>query len=369
MNIMKTRLAIVTNIPAPYRIPVYELLSNKPSIQLTVIFCSEVEPDRVWHLAKGKFDAIYLKQRFVTFRERFIHINPDVWQNLRKIKPDVIITTGYNPTHLIAYLYTRLYGAKHIAMTDGTLQSEARLSRFHQWLRRWVMSGTCAFIAASNDGFNLFRSYGVTEVTMFKSPLCADNAAYSAIHNDAKKYDLLFVGRFAEGKNPVFTLDVAAEVAVRLARRVSIAFVGSGPLEGTIRARAASLDSCVDTTFLGFAQKDELPFHYAGARVFLFATSGDVWGVVANEACAAGLPVIVSPHAGVAGELVVDGDNGYVRDLDVQAWATAACELLTYQALYIRMSDRSKEKVKAYSYANAANGIADAVSFVTRSAA
>ena len=60
--------------------------------------------------------------------------------------------------------------------------------------------------------------------------------------------------------------------------------------------------------FHGFAAQRELPDLYRSAKVFLFPTLADVWGVVANEACAAGLPVIVSPHAGVAGELVRDDD-------------------------------------------------------------
>jgi glycosyltransferase involved in cell wall biosynthesis len=64
----------------------------------------------------------------------------------------------------------------------------------------------------------------------------------------------------------------------------------------------------------------ELPEVFSKARIFLFPTKFDCWGLVANEACAAGLPVFISPHAGAAGELVKSGINGYVLELDVNVW-------------------------------------------------
>jgi len=42
----RARVAVVTNIPAPYRLPVYDALAAEPDIDLTVIYCSGREPDR-----------------------------------------------------------------------------------------------------------------------------------------------------------------------------------------------------------------------------------------------------------------------------------------------------------------------------------
>jgi glycosyltransferase involved in cell wall biosynthesis len=82
--------------------------------------------------------------------------------------------------------------------------------------------------------------------------------------------------------------------------------------------------------------------------------------VVANEACAAGLPVIVSPHAGVADELVVDGHNGFVRPLDIQAWTDCALDLLANSDRLRAMGERSLLLVKPYCFESAAEGIIDA---------
>lgn len=360
------RVAMVTNIPAPYRIPVLERLARRPGCELHVVYCSGIEPDRAWQLQQGAFQATYLKPRFVTFRSRYVHINPDVWSALGKVKPDVVITTGFNPTHLLAYAWARLHGAAHVAMTDGTWTSENLLSGVHRFLRRVVYAGSGAFIGASEGSMALYRSYGLAASRMFKSHLCANNDSFLSMPPVTKVHDLLVAGRIVAGKNPMFALAVAQRLAqrmgTRLQRPVRLAFLGSGEMESEVRAAAAQLPAeQVQVDFLGFAQQDSLPGHYARARVLLFPTAMDTWGVVANEACAAGLPVIVTPEAGVAGDLVLDGVNGRVMPMDVERWAQAAEQLLCDEAMYAAMSRAARSQVVAYNFDAAATGIWDAV--------
>ncbi len=356
----RIRVAMVVNIPAPYRQSVFEVLAADAQIELKVIFCSRREPDREWDLRSARFEQVYLRERFITYHGRFIHANPDVWGALRLFRPEVVITGGFNPTHLLAYVYARRHGAKHVAGTDGTLDSEKTLSWLHRWVRRRVYAGTQAFIGASNGSFDLYRAYGIDETRLFKSHLCANNTAFFAAPAVEKSYDFIFCGRFAEVKNPLFALEVARQVAIRLGRKISMAFVGSGEMEGEIRAIAAATSE-VEAAFPGFARQDELPQLYGGARIFMFPTRWEPWGVVANEACASGLPVLITPVAGSAGELVRDGENGFVLPLDSNRWVDAAITLLTDHDLYARFSMRSRELVGEYTYENAAHGIRNAV--------
>lgn len=357
----RMRLAIVTNIPAPYRLPVYALLAQEPDIDLHVVYCSGREPDREWNLSEARFAHTFLNQSFVRFRGRFIHVNHDIWSVLLSLRPEIVITTGFNPTHLLAYAWARLHGARHVAMTDGTLESEARLTPLHRWIRSHVYAHTAAFIGASDGAMRLYRSYGIDSDAMFKSHLCADNARFFASAPQEKRYDFMFCGRFEQVKNPLFALDVARESARRLGRRASIVFVGSGGLEAEIRAHAKTMETEVETEFAGFARQEDLPRWYGASRIFLFPTLWDPWGVVANEACAAGVPVLVTPVAGAANELVRDGENGFVMPLDLPRWVDASVRLLGDDALYARMSASCRERVGEYSYGNAAQGIAAAV--------
>jgi glycosyltransferase involved in cell wall biosynthesis len=156
-------------------------------------------------------------------------------------------------------------------------------------------------------------------------------------------------------------MDVALQVARRLGRPVRLLLLGSGPLQAEMQARADGMRGEVDVVFAGFVKQAALPGHYASAKLLLFPTTFDPWGVVANEACAAGLPVLVSDVAGVAGDLVVDGVNGRVLPLEQDAWVDAAVALLSDPALYARQAAASVERVARFDYGHAAQGIRDAV--------
>lgn len=162
-------------------------------------------------------------------------------------------------------------------------------------------------------------------------------------------------------KDPLFALQVASDCARRMGRTMRILFVGSGSLASTLRREAANCVG-VDAHFHGFATQQALPALYQSARLFLFPTHADVWGIVANEACAAGLPVLISPQAGAAGELVVDGRNGYVRDLRVSTWSSCAQALISDATLWRSFSDESLRRVRRYNFDSAARGIVDACS-------
>lgn len=355
------RVAMVTNIPAPYRLPVYEQLAANGALDLCVFFFSGREPDRDWSLPAGRFQQVFLQENFLRFRDRFIHFNPGLWRQLKRFRPDVIITTGFNPSHLIAFAYARVNRVRHVAMTDGTQTSEKKLSWLHRMVRRIVYRRSTAFIGASNGTHDLYRSYGIAHERIFKSNLCADNAAFASAPSVPKRYDFIFCGRFAAVKNPFFAIDVACAVSQRLGRRVSMLFVGSGELLADMEAAVQARAEWLVATFAGFATQAELPALYGAARLFLFPTQWDPWGVVVNEACAAGLPVLISPVAGSADELVVDGDNGCVLPLVLSRWTDAAVELLGNPQRYAAMSQRSLARVAEYSYQNAAQGIMDAV--------
>ncbi len=352
---------MVTNIPTPYRRPVYEILAAMPDITLKVIYCSEREPDREWDLKSTAYEAKYLNERFYTRGDKFVHANPEVFGALRSFKPDVVIGTGFNPTHIFAFFYAKMFGCAFVPMTDGTLESERSLSSVHRWVRRRIYRDSKAFIAASDGGFDLYDSYAVKPTAIFKSHLCTNNAAFEVEPEAQKKYDLIFSGRFGELKNPLFVLEVARAAALQVGRKLSLAFLGAGPLESEMRAVANQQTEWVETYFLGFAKQAELPALYKTARVMLFPTLADVWGVVANESLAAGVPVIVSPIAGCVPELVRHQLSGLVVSLEIQLWVNAVARLLSDPLLCQQMGEAGRNIVKNYTYAHAAQGIADAV--------
>ena len=355
------RLAIVTNIPAPYRVPVYNLVGACDGVVLRVFYASRTEANRQWDLPPFEHEHVFLNGSVYERAGRYIHHAPDVLPGLSAFKPDVVITTGFNPLHLAAFAYTTVNACRHIAMTDGTQSSEAGLSWAHGAVRRLVFSGSRTFIAASEGGRRLFRGYGIDDARIHFSPLCANESVdWRVPAGPVRDIDLLFSGRLVPIKNAGFAIEVATQVAKELGRRVRIALLGDGPLEAALRAQAKANDSNVDVVFAGHVSQADIPTWFARARVFVFPTLWDPWGVVANEACLAGVPVVVSPHAGVADELVRNGINGFVLPLDLGTWSSAVTRLLTDGALHQRMSLAASKAVEPYSFKNAAAGIVDA---------
>jgi glycosyltransferase involved in cell wall biosynthesis len=355
------KIAIVTNHPTPFRTPIFEKIGKMADVDLHLVFCTPREPNRKWDLPPLNFNHTFLRERFLTRGDNFIHNNLDIIPALKRISPNVIVTTGFNPTYLYAFAYAVATGTPHVPMTDGTYSSEQALSSWHKAVRRLVYSRSRAFIAASYGGQRLYESYGISSERSFQSCLCIDNESYSRTPAPAvKQYDLIFSGRIVPDKNPLFALSVAQAAAKRLGRKVSILFVGHGEQEDEVKAVAAQHSDLIDAEFNGFAAQHELPALYRASRIFLFPTLRDVWGVVANEACAAELPIIVSPHAGVAGELVVDGQNGFVCELDVALWSERVALLLTQPAVYRRFAHHSRVLANRYTFDDAALGIVQA---------
>ena len=74
--------------------------------------------------------------------------------------------------------------------------------------------------------------------------------------------------------------------------------------------RADSRSDSVGCRFAGFQPVAELPQLFAEADVFVLPSRHDGWGVVVNQAIAAGMPVICSDAVGAAADLVVENENG-----------------------------------------------------------
>ncbi|MGD0959414.1 MAG: glycosyltransferase family 4 protein [Methylomonas sp.] len=354
------KAVIVTNVPAPYRVPVWRRVAEAEGIELELIFCAPAHIDTATRPDDYGFSMHFLSGRYFAMQRRFMHYDLNVWSLLNRLKPDVVITTGYIPTFLFAFAWAYRHGVPHIAMNDGTVESERRLTTLHRWIRKLVYRHSDAFVGACAASRALFKQYGIPPERIHLSYLCADNDKFTCPPAD-NPADFIFCGRFISHKRPLFAIQVAYHTAMRLGRKTVIDFVGSGIMEAELHDFAAKYSQYVDCRFQGYATQQELPHRYAAARIFLFPSEWDPWGVVANEACAAGLPVIVSPYPGVVNELLIDGFNAYVRDLDIELWVNAAVDLLSDETLYRRFSDNARSRVATYSYDNSALGLINAI--------
>jgi 1,2-diacylglycerol 3-alpha-glucosyltransferase len=119
--------------------------------------------------------------------------------------------------------------------------------------------------------------------------------------------------------------------------------------------------------FPGFRQIDELPRFYAHAGAFVHASTTEPWGLVVNEAMAAGLPVIVSDRVGCARDLVKHGVNGFAFDpLDVNALAGHLRRVADAQFPYEAFSQASVASVGEWGCDRFAAGLKHAAEAAVR---
>jgi glycosyltransferase involved in cell wall biosynthesis len=171
---------------------------------------------------------------------------------------------------------------------------------------------------------------------------------------------MMFSGRFVDSKMPDFFCEVVLKVKNKKPE-VNILLLGDGPLRMETLARLK--ENNINFESPGFVSQNELPAYYCNARIFLFPTKTECWGVVLNEACAAGMAVMTCDNTAAAGELVVHNVNGYVLPLNSELWAEHALSLLENKDALRSFSDNSVKLVSNYTYSNSAQGIAAAVQY------
>jgi len=126
-----------------------------------------------------------------------------------------------------------------------------------------------------------------------------------------------------------------------------LVIVGEGPERDVIERCIADfrLEDVVQVR--GLEGYDTLPSLYGLADALILASARESWGLVVNEAMAAGLPVLVSNRCGCAEDLVRPGVNGYVfAASDTDEIADALCKLEAVDS--VEMGRRSRELIRPW---------------------
>lgn len=359
------KILLITNIPAPYRLPIYERLAQVYGDDFLVIYAAKTEANREWKMTITGFNHRFLNENSTAKKDGFnyVHNNPDVWHHLWTFKPDVVITTGFNPTHLYGWLYSVIMRKKHIPMSDGWSVSEAHLSWIHTLMRTLVYKTSHAFIGASSNTLDLFKSYHLNEEKLFQSHLCIDNDRFTTTASlEERHYHLMFSGQFTHRKLPLFFAEVARAVREHIPD-LKLLILGNGPLKEEFFALLERYH--LSYHYAGFVDQASLPSYYGDAKLFLFPTLLDPWGVVANEAMASGTPIITTPFAGVINDLVIEGETGVILPVEVDAWGDAIVALLNDPKRWQKLSQKGQQHVQAYNFTTAAQGIHNACIYAT----
>ncbi len=147
-------------------------------------------------------------------------------------------------------------------------------------------------------------------------------------------------------------------------RTWALVILGDGAQRAEIEAAIRELDLVGQVHLPGFRQIDEMPAFYGLASVFILPSTTEQWGLVVNEAMAAGLPVLVSSRCGCAKDLVQEGENGFTFDpWDVEGLSQLMMRIASDEFDRDAMGRASREIIARWSPETFAQGLLRAASF------
>lgn len=153
---------------------------------------------------------------------------------------------------------------------------------------------------------------------------------------DNRDFIILAVGRLAKEKNFTLALDVFAEF-LKKSPDALLLLIGEGPEEYALKKKCVELGISPHVEF----QKRYLQNEYQYADVLLVTSNYEGYSLVALEALHYGLPVVMT-DVGVAGEVVKNGENGFVAPVGSGGGLLAALKALRSDPyLQKRMRERA----------------------------
>lgn len=363
------KILIFDNVSSPYREDFYNLLglNNK----LTVVFerKSSFVRDKSWlNHNFNNFNAIFLNG---------IAIGEDTaysfgFKRFLKDKYDAIcVMNSGSITGFRICLYLAKKGIPFFIETDGCFYIEPKTfkQKLKFKIKKKFYEKAVGCFASCYNSRKTFLSLGVKEdriinysfTSLFEKDLLSvplsdkEKQEYkSGLGIKAKKV-VLAVGQFIERKG----FDVLIESAKYLGDGVKVCFVGGQPTQYYLDLIKKLGINNVD--FIGFTLKEDLKLYYRAADVFVLPTREDIWGLVINEAMANALPIITTDMCVAGIELVKNDENGFILPVgDYCALAEKINEIVNDDEKRIAFSERSLEKIRAYTIENMVNEHLDA---------
>jgi len=277
-----------------------------------------------------------------------LRVLPKLWRIMRIPRADAVITVGAGDKMFWGRLAARLAGVPVIASAlhstgwpDGIGQLNRMLTRF-----------TDAFIGvASAHGRHLVEIEGFPEskVHVIYNGIDADRFAPRDANRIRESLGIApvapVVGILAAlrpEKNHELFLAGAQRILAELPT-AQFVVVGDGPKRAELEELAASLQIADAVHFLG--TRNDVPDVLAACDLVSLTSHNEAAPVSILEALGVGCPVL-SSHVGSVSETVIEGETGRLFPAgDLDAYATAAIELLRDKPLRTRLGAAGRRLV------------------------
>jgi glycosyltransferase involved in cell wall biosynthesis len=237
-----------------------------------------------------------------------------------------VILNGYRYISSLRTLnYCHRAGIPLFVRNDSNIRGET-LSTIKRWAKsriyHWWMPRVSGIMSMGEYGDQFFLKYGADPARIYRVPYWPDYDQFARCDParlerffrqfglDPGRRRLVYSGRFVPQKHVHLLIDAFAEAADQRPDW-DLMVVGEGHLGDELRRRVPER---LRERFIwtGFLNQQDCNLAYHAAEVLAIPSEREPWGVVVQEAMAAGLTVIASDAVGSARELVTDNVSGRI---------------------------------------------------------
>jgi glycosyltransferase involved in cell wall biosynthesis len=315
------RVAILTNILTPYRVPLFDSVAKRSDFDVRVFTTSESQRNRNWDTTPDEraFECEVLRgYSFYSYSfDRALGINPGVVVALRRYDPNVLVVGGYSDVTMWLGLAVAKVTGTPVVPWIGTWHGSNRTSnRVVDALKRTFVQSGSTWLAYGTRAADFLISLGADPAHTHNATNAVDLDWFGA---QADQYDppdsdalqLLYCGQLIPRKNVETVLDALAQ---GFETPVELTVLGDGPQRERLE-RLATLRN-LSFEFEGYVDREDTPEYYAQTVELIMTSRREVWALVVNEALACGGATLVSEKCGCVPDLLESGFNGQSFDPD-----------------------------------------------------
>jgi glycosyltransferase involved in cell wall biosynthesis len=245
-------------------------------------------------------------------RYRWMGITPTLPAALARVnRPDIAHIFGFrDPVTTVVAAWCRIgrvpYVFEPLGMFEPRLRKVFLKRALDATLYRGVARGAHAVVVASQREADAVIASGISAEKVrvrgngFPEPFAAEanGDLRSRLGIPANAQIILYVGRIAAGKGIEHLLEAARQLT-----EAHLVIAGPDDLHGMSTLVQRAQNEAATSGRIHTLPLTEEPPHdlYPQADVFVLASAGESFGIVAAEAAAAGTPVIVSDRCGIVG--------------------------------------------------------------------
>ena len=349
---MKRNVSVYTNIPTPYQADFFDALSAY--VNLTVIYYAHSERGRHWAVddRRKAYRVVYLQDSsFARLIQRWVrdyHFSWSIVNTVFRDPSDYVLVSGayWTPNAVFAMLLAR---CRHKTVAFfGERLAGSPTTGWKAGLKRaflWPMRSTCSRVfAIGQEAARTYADWGIN-ASKTVMPYTVDTSRFANNRTPSSSPQPLFVflsvGSLTHRKGMDILIRAMRALDQQTYGHVRLRIVGDG-IERAALEQLAGTDPRIE--WAGFVGTDALPDYFMAADAFVLASRYDGWGVVINEAIAAGLPVISSNTVGAARAWIEDGVNGFLcPPNDVDAFAKAMRRLVDEPVMRECLADVNRD--------------------------